>query len=780
VSGQGDWSGRKLHFIGIGGAGMSGLAVVCAGLGAEVSGSDRSESSYMERLRAAGLEPTVGHDAANLPDGAEVIVSTAIAAENPELVAARERGLAVIHRGELLAELCAEKRLIAIAGTHGKTTTTAMTVWALRALGADPAFFVGGEVPGLGPEGAPANAGWGTGEWVVAEADESDGSFLRLDPEVAVVTNIEMDHHSKWGSLEPLVEAFTGFAEKASVAILPAPTRDARAVAELRDRVRSNGRIATESANAPGGGVGLAEFSPGAPGPAELDLAVPGAHNVLNARAALAALGAAGFDLDAAAAALADFRGVRRRLELKGERDGVRVYDDYAHHPTEVRAALSALRELDPARLVAVFQPHLYSRTKVFATEFGAALALADEIAVLDVYPAREEPVGPLAGVSGLDIARAAADSGHGKSVAWLPTATKAEAFLRQRLPSLPGSSILVTIGAGDVFKLGETLVEGGSGDPERTSLQFVSEGSPEPPPGMERDFPLARLTTVRTGGPADFFARPRSQEELVALLAWAEKAGIAVGMVGSGSNLLVADDGFRGLAMKLDGALTEVERDGSHLVCGGGARLPSAAAKTAGWGLSGLEFGINIPGTAGGAVRMNANAYGGQLAEVLEWVEVSTAAGTERRDPGSFDFVYRNSNLGPTEVVSRVSFSLTPGDPDEIRATLASMRERRREAQPSGIKTFGSTFKNPEDPRAEGRSAGQLLEAAGCRGLSHGGARFSAKHANFVENTGEATTADVLALMAEGRRRVKERLGVELEPEVQVLGDVEVPGVGS
>jgi UDP-N-acetylmuramate dehydrogenase len=247
--------------------------------------------------------------------------------------------------------------------------------------------------------------------------------------------------------------------------------------------------------------------------------------------------------------------------------------------------------------------------------------------------------------------------------------------------------------------------------------------------------------------------------------------------VIGSGSNLLVADDGFRGLAMKLGGALTAVERDGSHLLCGGGARLPSAAGKTPTWGLSGLEFGINIPGTVGGAVRMNANAYGGQLAEVLEWVEVSTATGTERRTPDAFDFVYRNSNLAEEEVVSRASFALTPGDPEEIKATLASMRDRRRDAQPSGIKTFGSTFKNPEDPRAEGRSSGQLLEAAGCRGLEVGGARFSDKHANFVENMGEATTADVLALMAEGRRRVKEKFGIELEPEVQVLGDVGVPG---
>ena len=296
------------------------------------------------------------------------------------------------------------------------------------------------------------------------------------------------------------------------------------------------------------------------------------------------------------------------------------------------------------------------------------------------------------------------------------------------------------------------------------------------PPPGVERDFPLARLTTVRTGGGADWFARPGSEEDLVAVLRWADEEGLPVGVIGSGSNLLVADDGFHGLALKLDGELAQIERDGDRVVCGGGFRFPSAAAKTAAWGLSGLEFGVNIPGTAGGAVRMNANAYGGQLARVLEWVEVCAAAGRERRTPEQLGFTYRHSNLREGEVVARASFCLEPAAPEEIKATLAAMRERRREAQPSGIKTFGSTFKNPEDERAEGRSAGQLLEAAGCRGLRHGGARFSEKHANFVENDREATTADVLELMAEGRRRVHERFGVVLEPEVQILGEVRWP----
>jgi UDP-N-acetylenolpyruvoylglucosamine reductase len=297
------------------------------------------------------------------------------------------------------------------------------------------------------------------------------------------------------------------------------------------------------------------------------------------------------------------------------------------------------------------------------------------------------------------------------------------------------------------------------------------------PPAGVEADRPLARLTTIRTGGAADWFARPASQEQLVEMLRWAAAEGLAVGLVGSGSNLLVADDGFHGLAIKLDGELATIEREGERILCGGGARLPSAAARAASWGLSGLEFGINIPGSAGGAVRMNANAYGGELGRVLDWVEVSTAAGTERRAPEDLGFSYRRSNLKSGEVVSRAGFRLRPGDPAEIRATLATMRERRRGAQPSGIKTFGSTFKNPDDARAEGRSAGQLLDAAGCRGLARGGARLSGKHANFVENTGEATTADVLEVMAAGRRRVHERFGVELEPEVQVLGEVHWPG---
>ncbi len=734
-SDQSAWQHRELHFIAIGGAGMSGLAAVCHRLGARVTGSDRTQSSYLRRLRDQGLEPRVGHDADFVPEGSEVVVSTAIAEDNPELVRARERGQRVIHRGELLAELCSLRRLIAVSGTHGKTTTAGMLVHALRGIGADPAFFLGGELPGAGPGREPANAGWGAGEWVVAEADESDASFLELRPEVAAITNVELDHHSRWGSRAELLEAFGRFAAEArGAAVLADPDLDALCGSERTVR-----------------------FDSESPGPA-LALRVPGGHNVLNARAALAALELAGGELDSAAAALESFPGMLRRQERKGSRDGAEIYDDYAHHPTEVVATLAAMRELEPRRLIAVFQPHLYSRTRALAGRFGAALAAADEIAVLDVYPAREQPVGDLAGVQWP----------RGRPRGRRPCGWAAGVVASRRRDRRPSARSAAGRRRPPGDDRGRRHPRAGRGVGGGRALS--------PTPGVERGYPLARLTTVRAGGDAEFFARPETEATLIELLAWAQGEGIDVEVVGSGSNLLVSDTGVRGLVLKLSGELATIERHGTRLECGGGARLPSASAKAAGWGLGGLEFGINIPGTVGGAVRMNANAYGGQLGQVLEWVVVCTAAGSTRRNPVELGFAYRSSNLRPGEVVSRAAFGLTAAEPAAVKAILAEMRGKRREAQPSGIKTFGSTFKNPDDPRAEGRSAGQLLDAAGCQGLAVGGARLSPKHANFVENTGSATTADVLAVMAEGRRRVHERFGIELEPEVQVLGEFEWP----
>jgi UDP-N-acetylenolpyruvoylglucosamine reductase len=310
----------------------------------------------------------------------------------------------------------------------------------------------------------------------------------------------------------------------------------------------------------------------------------------------------------------------------------------------------------------------------------------------------------------------------------------------------------------------------------------------PAPPAFVQRDFPLARLATVRTGGPAELFARVGSEAQLLQLLAWAGATATPIAVVGSGSNLLIADEGVGGLVLKLDRELARIEREGERMICGGGARLPAVATRAAQAGLAGIEFGVNIPGTVGGAVRMNANAYGGELARTLQWAQVASGTQLERRPPARLGFGYRCSNLAAGEVVVSASFALSHSDPATVKATLQELRARRHEAQPQGIKTFGSTFKNPEATAvstggrsaagnpAGGRTAGLLLAEAGCNGLAVGGARFAPKHANFIENTGTATTADILALMAEGRRRVLERFGVALEPEVQTLGPVRFP----
>ena len=446
------FAGRALHFVGIGGAGMSGLALVARELGASVTGSDLAESSYSERLREAGIEPAIGHEAANLPEGAEVVVSTAIPGDNPELAAARAAGAAILHRSDLLGELSRMKRTIAVSGTHGKTTTASMIALALIETGREPAFLIGGELQAGG-----TNAAWGAGEWAVIEADESDRSFMKLDREVAVITNVELDHHATYGSLSELEDAFGEFAAPASVRVL-GPDVDLSGDGDpVTFGIESGSVRARDVTLGRGSSRFRVEEGDGAPGArgVEVELHVPGEHNVLNALAALAALRAAEVPVAEAAPALAEFRGSGRRFESHGRtKRGAEVYDDYAHHPTEVQATLAAARTLEPRRLVAAFQPHLFSRTKMLAPDFGRALALADLIVVLDVYRARERPE-DFPGVSGYLVAAAAADAAGGRPVWWLPTLDDAERNLRTELAE---GDLLLTIGAGNVDELARRL----------------------------------------------------------------------------------------------------------------------------------------------------------------------------------------------------------------------------------------------------------------------------------------------------------------------------------
>jgi UDP-N-acetylmuramate--alanine ligase len=432
-----DWSARQLHFVGIGGAGMSGLAIIAHALGAQVSGSDRAESSYTGRLREHGIEPAIGHDAGNVPNGAEVVYSTAVAPGNPERRAAHGREL---HRADLLAQIAALRRCIAVTGTHGKTTTAAMLVHALQRCGLDPAYVVGGEL-----RSTDSNAGWGQGQWIVIEADESDRSLLKLRPEIAVLTNAELDHHATYASRLELEATFRAFMASASRAVVVWDRPELLGLCP-------DGAIAYDAPDpilTPSGSRFVWRGF-------EVRLSVPGAHNAVNAAGAVTAAALAGADAAAAAGALGDFRGARRRFERLGQTaEGADVYDDYAHHPTEVAAVIAAARTLGPGRVVAVFQPHLYSRTRLLAREFGAALAAADHAVVLPVYPARERAE-DFQGVEGHLVAAATADRAAGRPVAWLPSFEDARRFLAGKLRA---GDLCLTMGAGDVDALGRSLV---------------------------------------------------------------------------------------------------------------------------------------------------------------------------------------------------------------------------------------------------------------------------------------------------------------------------------
>ena len=467
----------RVHFTGIGGAGMSGIARIMLSLGVAVSGSDSAPSAQLDELAALGAVVSVGHAAANLGEADTLVVSSAIRGDNPELAAARARGLRVLHRAAALACLMLGRQGIAIAGTHGKTTTTSMITTILRGCGADPSYVIGGVLAGTG-----LGADHGTGPAFVAEADESDGSFLMLSPAAAVVTCVEADHLDNYADLAQIKAAFRAFARQitggaaaagpagggllvacaddpgaAELARLAAGdpaaspglrvvTYGTAATADYRvTSVQPRGMATSLTITPPAGTAGAA-----GPEPVTFEIAVPGRHNALNAAAAFALAAELGYPAGPIAAGLAAYGGARRRMELKGEADGVRVVDSYAHHPTELAADLAAARDIAAGgRVIALFQPHLFSRTRIFAADLGAALGLADEVLVLDVYAAREDPE---PGVTGQLVASAV----PGGLAQFLPDRAGAPAVIAGL--AKPGDLVL-TMGAGDVTALGPLIL---------------------------------------------------------------------------------------------------------------------------------------------------------------------------------------------------------------------------------------------------------------------------------------------------------------------------------
>ncbi|HEY5888264.1 MAG TPA: UDP-N-acetylmuramate--L-alanine ligase [Acidimicrobiales bacterium] len=442
---------RAIHLVGIGGAGMSAIASVLAAMGHRVSGSDLRSSKALDRLADQGIRVAVGHRAEQLEDAAVVAVSTAIGADNPEIVAARASGRPVLRRSEVLAAITALRRTISVAGTHGKTTTSSMLAVILAEAGMDPSFIIGGDVHQIG-----SGAVWSEGEWFVVEADESDGTFVELMTEVAVVTNVEADHHAHYGGFDPLRDAFDRFVEGAGLrAVVGIDDTEGRALAERHE-------VATVGEH-PDAGYRILDLRRERRGTTfrlerqgtdlgEIHLPVPGAHNARNAAVAAATALEVGASFEAATAALARFGGVARRFEFRGEAAGVAFVDDYAHLPTEVAAALAAGRDTAPDRLVAVFQPHRYSRVAALGSEFGASFADADLLAVTDVYSAGEVPV---PGVSGKTVVDAIRETDPTRAVDYLPRREDLVAYLVSRLR--PGD-LCLTLGAGDLTTLPDEI----------------------------------------------------------------------------------------------------------------------------------------------------------------------------------------------------------------------------------------------------------------------------------------------------------------------------------
>jgi UDP-N-acetylmuramate--L-alanine ligase/UDP-N-acetylenolpyruvoylglucosamine reductase len=765
--------------------GVGPLAIYLAQLGFSVSGEDDAlRDDFREML---GRERVAVRA---LPDDCELVVhSSAIAKTHPVYLAAVKRSLPLIRRGEMLAELARDKKLVAVCGSHGKTTTTAMLITALR-----HANFPAGHVLGglFADDTPPARAG--SNDWLVAEIDESDGTIERFSPEITVAVNLDWDHADFYRKSEDIEAAFAAlFARtRGTVLVSDACAMSARVAARHEGRVETFGRmgdfrgeIQNETAERMvlrlGGRFTATE-------------AIVRAHGEFNATNATAALAAAQrMDAEISRAALADYPGVRRRQAVLHAAEGITVLEDYAHHPAEIRALLASLRRRcgPDGRLVVVFQPHRFSRTAQFKAEFAAALAVADGVHLLDVYAAGEAPI---AGGTTADIYAELKRSAPALPVTYFPgNDTGFGAALSRELRR---GDLVAFVGAGDIERrardwlasLRSAMAKAAEWDAIVAALKpKVSEAT-----RVKREEPLAPKTTMRVGGAARVYAEPASVPDLQALLREAAARKVEVFILGRGSNLIVPDEGVDGLVISLGHeAWAKFEpRDNGRVWVGAGLRLKNLCGLAAKTGLVGFEFLEGIPGNVGGALRMNAGAMGGWMFDVVEEVEIMSLDGNVKTlAKAAMHVDYRHcaelhhaialgAVLRPV-VASRENMS-TPGggagtagigkpasqaDANAIARQIDVYRKKRQESQPREP-SAGCIFKNPP-----GTSAGRLIDECGLKGERVGDAEVSPVHANFIVNRGRASGNDVLELVRRVRARVRQARGVDLQPEVLLYG---------
>ena len=746
---------HRIHLVGVAGSGMSGIAALLLQLGHEVRGSDKVSTVETDRLQRLGLRFHQHHRAEHASDADLIVFSSAIRSDNPILVSARDSGKPLIRRAEALAAIMRAKCGIVVAGMHGKTTTSAMVAHVLREGGLHPSHYVGAEIPILG-----TNAHWDPrGEHFVAEGDESDGTLRCFHPKHALILNIEEEHLDFYPDLAAIEKVFAQLIEQTSGTIFyNADDLNAARLCANHNAAISYGF--SESAEYRGANVELRDFASvfcvyrRGQQLGEAVLNVPGRHNVENAVGVIALGTELGIPFEKIAVSLRKFQHARRRFEIKYKSDRFLLVDDYAHHPTEIRATLKTARSIGRKRVLTMFQPHRYSRTKALCKEFGRAFDDADRVVVTDVYPASEAPI---AGISGKTIADEMATHGH-RGVSYQP---HFESVYREVGNILDSGDLIVSLGAGNIHEQLSIL-----------AADLVIAEKLKAIVGKEGDVrlyePLSKHTTLRVGGPAQFWVEPRTENAFAELIRFCRQENLPLFVIGRGSNLLVRDGGIRGVVVHpCGGDFDKIKIDGNEISAGVGAKLRQVAYAGKAAGLGGLEWMEGIPGAVGGSLRMNAGAMGAQTFEKVvrvRYLDENGEAHTKGRD--ELEVHYRNFPLLENNFAVSAVFRGEPAPTEEIVRKLEASQEKRRTTQPAA-KSAGCIFKNPDSC-----PAGKLVDELGLKNSRIGKARVSEVHGNFIVNDGGATAVEMLELIEKIKATARAKRGIELETEVQIVGE--------
>ncbi|MDD5440289.1 MAG: UDP-N-acetylmuramate--L-alanine ligase [Candidatus Omnitrophica bacterium] len=740
---------RHVHMIGIGGIGMSALADILLPSGIRVSGSDLKHNRLVANLTKKGCRISMGHKKLyGCPD--IVVRSFSVNDDNVEVIEAKKRCIPVVERSELLrAIINGRARSVSICGTHGKTTTTAMTALVLDKAGLDPTVLVGGEVDHF-----RGNARTGKSDIFVTETDESDGFIATLSPRYRVITNIEKDHMEHYGTMGNLLKTFKAFLANSDPQQILFHYDDDKNIARLKIFFKgtafSYGFKRSSDFNARSLKISAcsSEFVCYRKGKklGKVRLNVPGRHNIANALAAIAVAVEFGIPFKRVCSLIGGFRGVKRRFEIQSRYAGITVVEDYAHHPTEIKTVIAMAQGLRPKRIIAIFQPHRFSRTRHLAGGFADAFYGADELILTDIYAAHERPL-PGGGINAL-LGRIEKQGSQGR-VMYIPK----EKIARYIAVRAKGGDVVLVIGAGDINLIVPDIVRNIKGS---RSLE-----------GIAREYePLAGHTSFRIGGPARFWAEPEDEHDLRAILEFASAKRLRVMVLGAGSNVLFSDRGFPGIVVRLSGPLFNgIVIKGTSVSAGAGVPLQRLIKEACRAGLCGLEGLSGIPGTVGGAVYMNAG-YKITVGACVKKLRVMDKQGTVRiLSRKDLTFGYRTSNLTPY-IVLGAELKLKKAVGRDIEKLCSELIRHKKENQPLGKPSAGCVFKNPE---GSSLSAGKLIDECGLKGKQCGGAEVSRKHANFIINTGQATSRDVQRLKSMIKRTVRARKGVLLEEELIV-----------